>query len=335
MRRRVARPYGGPVRPTRIVSLLFAVALLYVFYEKAKDPETWRRFTGEQVDAPAEGPTRLDWAKLDANVASGPNDRDSDEKERGEALLELVRDKRPLRPQEMSAYWTLMNWSMAEPFRDLEKRARPEVPFAQIWEQPDRYRGELMRLRLHVTRVLEFESPPKEGEAPRRVYEAWGWASKSSTFPYVVVFPELPEGLPVGDKVTGELVFVGYFLKVMSYTPADASQAAPLRGAPLLVGRARLAESPAVIRKRAPAVEFTPPVIIAIAAGVAAIIGLAVWSVFRDRRPRPAIDADGSSDQKIDLGSLAPGEEFRLFEASPPADRGILPSAPRRPDESS
>src|SRR5689334_354118 len=107
MRRRTARPFGPTVSPTRIVSLLFAVALLYVFHDRAKDPDTWRRFTGEKVaEAEPTGAKGPDWAKIDANLIPGPNDRDPAEREKAEPLLDLVRDKSrdPLRPQEMAAY---------------------------------------------------------------------------------------------------------------------------------------------------------------------------------------------------------------------------------------
>ena len=330
MPRRVARPYGGTVSPTRLVSLLFAVALLYVFYDRAKDADTWRRFTGEQAadEAEPQGAKGPDWAKIDANLAPGPNDRNPAEKEKGDLLLGLVRDKTPLQAKEMAAYWTLMNWSRAEPFRELEKRAQREPPFIQIWEQPARYRGELIRLRMHATRVLDFKSDERNGDPARTVYEAWGWTDNSKSFPYVVVFPDLPEGLPTGDKIQGEIVFVGYFLKNMSYTATDAT-----RGAPLLIGRARLAVAPSATRHRVADGGFSPW-LIAATVGAAAIIGFGLWSALRGRRPQRTELAEASGPPDPDLGLDAPDPRFR-FDLSPPPDRGILPPAPPRPDEPS
>lgn len=339
-RRRVARPFSPAVRPTRLVSLLFAVALLLVIYDRAKDEGSWHWLTGEKAkadDVAAPGPGRKgpDWEKIDANLVPGPNDRDPAEKELGGALLELVGDKSELASKEQSAYWRLMSWARAEPFESLEKRARKEIPFIQLWEQPEQYRGELVRLRLHVARVLEFKAPERNDRVPPTVYEAWGWTDDSKDLPYVVVFPDLPEGLKTGQKVSGEIVFVGYFLKVMSYTPADATADARFRGAPLFVGRARPAVSAAA---KAPARRvggdggLTTPVVALIAAGVVGIVGLGLWSVFRGKPARAAAGAP-AGPRDIDLGGPGPEPEFRL-DLSPPADRGILPPAPR-PDEPS
>jgi hypothetical protein len=336
MRRRTARPFGSTVSPTRIVSLLFAVALLAVFYDRAKDPATWRWFTDEQpgaAEVEADGSKGPDWAKIDANLVPGPNDRDPAERDAAAALLDLVRDKTKLRPQEMAAYWKLMAWARAEPFRDLEKRARPEIPFVQIWEQPARYRGDLIRIRMHVARVLDFESPARNERVPHHVYEAWGWTDDSKSLPYVVVFPDLPEGLAAGNKAGGEIVFVGYFLKIMSYTPADASREAPFRGAPLLVGRARPAISAAPVRRPAAGGELTPPVIALVALGAVAIVGLGLWSAFRGRpRRRRRISAGTGQPRRRTraTGTIASRRKRRPFgNGSRRTSLRRLPVAPR------
>lgn len=338
MRRRTARPFGPAVSPTRLVSLLFAVALLYVFYDRAKEPGTWAFLTGDnaapvRTDASGSATTGAkapDWAKIDANLAPGPNDRDPAEKEAADALLGLVIDKAPLASKEMAAYWRLMSWARAEPFQDLEKRASPEVPFVQLWEQPDRYRGQLIKLRLHVARVLDYESPLRNDRGPPRVYEAWGRTDDSQSFPYVVVFPDLPEGLPTGQKAEGEIEFVGYFLKIMSYTPADASEKSPFRGAPLLVGRARPASATIAkpIRRPSPENPFTFLGTLMLAAGGVAIVGLGIWSIFRRKGQRREVVAL-ASPADLDLGSPEPGDEIRHFDAPPPPDRSIFPPAPR------
>src|SRR5581483_11969283 len=136
-------------------------------------------------------------------------------------------DRAPLRPREMPLYWQLMQWSRTQPIQQLERRATVEPPFKDFFEVPQKQRGKPIRLRMHVTRVLQYDAP----ENPlglKECYEAWGWTDESKSFPYVIVFPDLPSGMPVGKDAHAEVVFVGYFLKVMSYTAFDATRGAPL-----------------------------------------------------------------------------------------------------------
>ena len=48
MRRRVARPYGHSISVTRLASLIMAMAVLWMFYERMKDPATWRGLADEE-----------------------------------------------------------------------------------------------------------------------------------------------------------------------------------------------------------------------------------------------------------------------------------------------
>ncbi len=64
------------------------------------------------------------------------------------------------------------------------------------------------------------------------LYEAWIIAPDATRVPYVCVFEEAPEGLPIGVDISERVVFNGYFLKLMKYQAADVP-----RGAPVLVGR--------------------------------------------------------------------------------------------------
>lgn len=274
MRRFHVRPYGVSIRPTRALSLLFAVAVLWLLFGRLKDPATWRTLLDLKDDS-ASTPLLAPEAdsKLEEIVA-GPNDRDDVESQRARDLCQLVTDRTPLKPREMHAYWKLMTWSRTEPFADLQARALNDVAFTQLWEQPDRYRGKLITLRLHVRRVLKYDSPPNPQNLPF-TYEAWGWTDESRSYPYVVVFPECPPGLPVGTDIRGEVVFVGYFLKVMSYTAFDTA-----RGAPLLVGRVQ-----AIPVHTLPAPSRPDPLwMIIVVLGATIIIGLGVWFQLRSRR---------------------------------------------------
>jgi hypothetical protein len=236
MRRFHVRPYGPSIGPTRIISLLIASAVLWLLFSRLRDPATWRiLFELKDEEPVAAKPLE---SQFHETTIAGPNDRNHEEWNRAKEMLQLVTDKSPLKPREMHAYWRLMTWSRTESFDDLRNRSLKDVAFTQLWDQPEHYRGKPVSLRLHVRRVLKYDAPSNPQEIPV-VYEAWGWTDESRSYPYVVVFPECSPDLPVGTDVRGEVEFVGYFLKVMSYTAFDTP-----RGAPLFVGRIRAVGPP-------------------------------------------------------------------------------------------
>ncbi|HEY4263301.1 MAG TPA: hypothetical protein VGM98_24275 [Schlesneria sp.] len=223
-------------------------------------------------------------------VIAGPNDLDDEEAARSAELLGLVTDGVPLKPREMPAYWQLMQWSQTATSADLEQRALHDVPFTQLCEQPNKYRGKLISMRLHVRRVLKYDAPVNPLEL-QDVYEAWGWTDESKSFPYVVVFSQCPEGLPIGTEVQGEANFVGYFLKVMRVDGAKNNA----RGAPLLIGRVQLASAPIAPQKAS----LDPSMFWWILGAGAAIAG---FGVLRAVRSKSAPKAVSLPDDVISLG---------------------------------
>ena len=235
MRRHTVQPYGQGTTLSRLGSMLMVLAVLAALYSRLRDPDSWS-FLIEDRNATAQESTRESPEPVPEEIVEGLNDLDADEVESARKQFEFLVDRIPLKSREMNAYWKLMDWSRTQSFADLEERAAKDVAFTQIWEQPDDYRGKLIRLKLHVRRIIEFKSPENPSSIPK-VYEAWGWTDESRSFPYVVVFPDLPEGVSLGTDIRTEFVFVGYFLKIMSYTAFDHT-----RGAPLLIGRVQSAE---------------------------------------------------------------------------------------------
>ncbi len=245
MRRRVARPYGSSIPASRMISLLFGLAVMWMLYTRMGDPATWRWLGYAEDPEPAvvtvKTPAPAATVKEELLIP-GPNDLDPPELASFQSKLELVVNKAPLKPREMLLYWQLMEWACTQKTRDLEKRAITDASFSQVWEEPQKYQGKVLKLRMHVRRVLQYDTPRNDDGTPsnelglQKIYEMWGWTEDSKSFPYVVVFPEKPEGLKTGPDVSGEVVFAGYFLKIMEYEDFEGKK----RGAPLLVGRARL-----------------------------------------------------------------------------------------------
>ncbi|MSR56375.1 MAG: hypothetical protein EXS05_01720 [Planctomycetaceae bacterium] len=272
--RRSSRGAFGSRSSTKLSSMVVMLIILGLIYTRARDPQTWRWLASDaaaeaeplprpaSVAVPTGRPTR---SKPVEAVVPEATDVDPEEEAAALGQFAAISDKAPLTHSEMPAYWRLMRWARAQSFDELSRRARRDVSFAQLWEQPEKYRGQPLRLRLHVKRILEYEAP-KNSAKVERVYEAWGWTDESKSYPYVVVFSELPPGMHVGDDVQEEGIFVGYFLKTMSYTAFDKGRAAPL-----VVGRMR-----AVERSIAPAPRWASSTALWIAGGCVALLTILV-----------------------------------------------------------
>jgi len=282
--------------------MLMALLVVGMLIYRLKDPGMVTAFADERepeastVVAPA--------GDTDA-VVPGPNDLDEEEVAAIEKEFEKIIDRAPLKSREMTAYWRLLGWSHTQTFAELEKRAANDVPFTKLWEQPEKFRGKLIRLRMHVRRVVDWdatEDQPDDQPKVKKVYEAWGWTEESRSFPYVVVFTDPPEGLPIGTDIRAEVVFVGYFMKVMTYKTADAT-----RGAPFLLGRVHLIANNAG-SSAPPIPEWLIPAII----GVAMIgCGFMIWSNLKARHkpkisslPRDLSVDSAPTEGAFDFGSL-------------------------------
>ena len=273
----------------RLVSMLVMLAVLGMIYNRAKDPKTWRWFADDsepelaQVDvkekAPAGKPDKPEkpWTET---IVEGATDTDAEEMEEAHKEWDAISDRTPLDGTEMAAYWRFFKWSRAQSFADLERRSQRDAAFTQLWEVPEKFRGKPMRLRMHIKRILSWDAP-ENTVGVTKVYEAWGWTDDSKSFPYVVVFSELPPGMKEGTDIQAEGVFVGYFLKNMSYHAFDVRRAAPL-----LVGRMKNVSRPP------PAAMNGGDRLIwnwIIASVVLAAIGIGVWLRI-GRRRRATID---------------------------------------------
>lgn len=260
MRHRV-RPYGQSITGHRGFSLLMALMLIGMLYQWSREPATWQWMADAKEDdaavvvqapvaknaadkeaADPKGAVAAAKAESTEKVVPGPNDLDAKEMASFRKKLPLLKDEADLMPREMYSYYQLLGWARTEPIKKLEQRADANTTFTQIWQDRDKYRGKLVRLRMHVRRVLKHDAPGNP-LGINELYEAWGWTEDSKSFPYCVVFPELPKGLKLGADVRGEIVFVGYFMKVMRYKAFDSE-----RGTPLLIGRARLVGAPQFVK---------------------------------------------------------------------------------------
>lgn len=319
MRSTRVRPFGQSLGLSRAWSCLLLLILVGMLYSQLRQPGMWSWLA---TGAPAEAESAASRSPATPEViVAGPNDQDPVEVAALQDELAVMEQRTPLRYREMAAYWRLLGWSRTRSSQDLEQTAMRDVAFTQLWEDPEKYRGQLIRLRLHVRRVLHYEAS-ENPQGARNVYEAWGWTDESRSFPYVVVFLDKPTGLPLGTDIRGEVVFVGYFLKIMSYSAFDKQ-----RGAPLLVGRVRLVSTPSTTRT-SPAENLGW--LLFVMAGAVLIAAISAWwwrpgRKLRGHRPQSMLEPDfarieGSETDPVVLPWIAQDDDTDAGSAiAPPA----------------
>ena len=272
-------PKGYGLRLLAMLGTLIIVGL--TIYNMRGEALGWREHV-PQAQAAADSPRKgeADWQET---IVPGPADDDPIEQEEIKTLFDAVGDGQELKPWDMPAYWRLMRWARARSFAELERRAQRDVPFTKLWQAAEKHHGDLIRLRLHLKRVLKWDDKDVAANSAgvKTVYELWGVTDESQANLYCVVCSELPPGIPVGTDVQAEAVFVGYFLKVMRYQPGMNKD----RGAPLLIGRVRaIAGSPHAAARHA----GNLTTMLAVGAAILFIsvtFGSLLWRLTRRRRP--------------------------------------------------
>jgi hypothetical protein len=143
--------------------------------------------------------------------------------------FETVTDRTPMSFRDSSAYALLLDRARGKDAAELAAASRRDVVLAHLWQTPELYRGIPMHLAGSAQRVLRY---PSQLSQSGWLHEAWIFTPEAPKVPYVCVFEDAPQGLPIGPSVSERVVFNGYFLKLMKYQAADVA-----RGAPVLVGR--------------------------------------------------------------------------------------------------
>ncbi len=232
---------------TRLVAGILVLGIVGLFYFQARNPKMWTGIAGDdsglresEAGAPAVKAQTTEWKEQIVPIPESDGAADPAEKEAFAEEAQAIVDKKPLSAEEMASYWRLVRWARAESTADLEKRARRDLLFTHLAQDPAKYRGELVRLRLHVKRVLQHTDVPKNSADTKELYEAWGVTDDSQSNPYCVLFPEKPPQLKVGPVVFEEATFVGFFHKLMLYEDTEDNK----RYTPLLIGRLTWIENP-------------------------------------------------------------------------------------------
>jgi hypothetical protein len=137
---------------------------------------------------------------------------------------------------ETAAYGEVLALANFTSDRAFEKAARPDVVYYNLFAAPEEYRGEVVRLRGRLARLVRWKPPPEALErGVNDLYEAWLFNDDSGYGnPLIFAFTELPPGLKPRDKFEPHVpvVVTGYFFKKFRAQGPDKKW----RDAPLLIG---------------------------------------------------------------------------------------------------
>jgi len=225
-------------------------------------------------------------------------------------LLLGVEDRAPVRNadenyDEFQAYNLLLVRAHKTAAGAFAKGARRDLTFAHLFEEPAKYRGQIVHIEGLLRRLRKFDAARlavKEGVPA--LYEGWVFDAEYGYNPYCVIVTELPKSIQIGEKLDRHVSFDGYFFKRYRYRAGDG-----VRDAPLLIGRMLTpsASQGSAANARAPWLDSSTPwlliaflAILLVTAGFG--IALTLWFKRGDKQVRARLDA------ARDAAFVEPGE---------------------------
>ncbi len=213
-------------------------------------------------------------------------------------LLEVVTDNTVnLRYEERDVYFRMLQLAEETPlsrqeefaadFREQRRLENPRYatrqpaefePFADLFQNPDEYRGRPVSLRGVLRKLTKFDPGPNT-LGMEEAYEGWLYTHDAQGHPTVVVFTSKPQNLPVGGDLTEEIRVTGYFLKMYGYEAQDRTRKAPL----LMAGEIEWRPSPETDVARSPSLETY-----LLVGFIVLLAGYAMWQTNRREMSGPA-----------------------------------------------
>jgi hypothetical protein len=213
-------------------------------------------------------------------------------------ILAEVEDKAPVRNAaenyaEAAAYSYLLVQANATPVTAFAKTVRRDLTFAHLFEEPSKYRGQVVHIEGRLKRLRRFDAPrmaAKQGVPT--IYEAWIFGEAYFSNPYCAIVSSVPDSIPVGDTLNHHVAFDGYFFKRYRYQAGDS-----WRDAPLLIGHTLLDRESAVADPSGSvATWLLPAFVTVVAATVLLVVGLNWWFRRGDRQVRIHLEMNRNAD---------------------------------------
>jgi hypothetical protein len=231
-------------------------------------------------------------------------------------LLAGVEDQAPVRsadqnPDEVRAYIYLLVQAHATSAEAFARSARRDVTYAHLFEEPGKYRGQVVHVQGRLKRLRRFDAPAFAAhQGVPVIYEGWIFDDLYHRHPFCVVVTDLPPGISVGERTDYPVSVDGYFFKRYRYKAGEG-----WRDAPLLIGRTFLTQPASVAggNEWSATNDLAPAILGLLAASVLLVLGLGWWYRRSDRRLRSRL-------------AVARGVSFQGF--GPEEDPPSVPNGP-------
>ena len=289
------RKAQGRQERRRLLLFVLLLGVTVVLIGWARDPAIWRSFDRLLSPAPDSADRTSIDNRLDAvsGKPAGPDGflvtqqrapvKSADD---GGGLpgvkaedFSAVRDDAPSTQDEQSCSLRLLDLlNKADP-ETLAKASLGPVSYAQLFREPDQYRGRLVNVSGIVRRANRMDLFPND-YGFKAYYQVWLWPSDNPSAPIVVYCLALPNGFPIGMEFAEQAEATGFFFKRWAYQSKDG-----LRTAPTILARTLRWEKRPVMRPESPPETRMIPLVV----GLAALFALAMACyVYLRTRPRPA-----------------------------------------------
>lgn len=161
--------------------------------------------------------------------------------------------------------------------------ARHDIPFVSLWEDPSKYRGDIIHIEGRLYRVRKLDAAFFVHDmGVRQLYEGWVYTDNEGTqFPWCIVFTDPSPGITTGERMDVPVSFDGFFFKRYRYL----AKSGKVRECLLLIGHSPVPDRAAAADARWPTL-----LIVGLASLVGTTITLVVlltwWYKRTDRRVR-------------------------------------------------
>lgn len=101
---------------------------------------------------------------------------------------------------------------------------------SMVRDAPSRFHGKLVTLTGHIRKLISYDAR-KNDFGVTQLHEAWLYTKDSQHNPTVVVFTDLPDGVPTGENLSEAATVTGYVYRLHYYEDKDGR----LTRAPMLL----------------------------------------------------------------------------------------------------
>ncbi|MDA7977317.1 MAG: hypothetical protein MPJ50_00950 [Pirellulales bacterium] len=221
-----------PASHGKILRLSAALLLVLFLMYRARDPAVWAwMFPPGQVGAPQAIDDGTDGSP--AQNLSRPLPAD---------LYADVTDNTMFRAGDRQAFFTTLDWLKSTPSQEINTASTGRVTYAQLLQQPEHYRGQLVtvsgtlrQVSTRRRRAVPMDSAPELasqveqfGAGIERWHEFFLQPDDHRSEPILIYGLELPKGFPEAGRMRQPARVTGVFFKRLVYGAAKEPALAPL-----------------------------------------------------------------------------------------------------------